>query len=223
MVVFFSGYAVFLTNWNIQLTATGIANRTAVAAALGVAVVAVTVFALAARALPSSVLRSATFAALVAAAASSGAFVNAVTAQFWVAADAEAQQILGALEAALPNPEPGTTILLDGTCRYHGPAVVFESNWDLAHALYLRGVDPSVRVDVVKPDVEVHPSSIGVSLYDQETQYPFRDGIVVFNSRDGSVNPLPDAAAARRYFAGPGAESIADCPFGLAGRGVRVF
>ena len=58
-------------------------------------------------------------------------------ATFWEEAYRQETAILADVQRAVPPSAPGSTLLLDGECPYVGPAVVFDSDWDLAGSVRL--------------------------------------------------------------------------------------
>ena len=127
LIVFALGYAIFLTNYNVQFTPTGISNRSAIAATLGVALVVVGVLGWLATRLVAA--RSAPFllAALLTGVAACGFLVINSLAAFWVDAWAAERRILADIRQHFPSLPANSTLILDGSCPYIGPAVVFES------------------------------------------------------------------------------------------------
>ena len=216
LTVFSLGYAIFLTNYNVQFTAAGIANRSAIVAALGAAMIVVGV----AGVISSAAVRAAAyvFASIVAVCVTCGVVMTHAIAAYWIAAYAEEQRIVSAIERQLPRPPQGATLLLDGVCPYLGPAIVFESNWDLAGALQIRYRDPTIKADVVTPRLAVEDRGVTTSIYGQTTVYPYSTTLLVVSDGPGMVYGLPDASSARRYF-GMNREDPG-CPPGQEGIGV---
>lgn len=220
MVVFASGYAIFLTNYNVQFTAAGIANRSAIAAALGAATCLVGVAGVASLLVPRRV-RAMVFSAIVAAMGTSGFVIVNVIANTWVEAYRSERRVLAGIQQRFPTLPAHSTLLLDGVCPYIGPAVVFEANWDLAGALQTVYRDPTLKADVVTPRLRVTDTGIETTIYQQPTHYPYTEGLFVYHAKTGSVHPLPDVASARIYFASSGRMPF--CPPGHEGIGVRLF
>jgi hypothetical protein len=221
IVIFGLGYAIFLTNDNVQFTAAGIANRSAIAAGLGAAMCIVGCIGLLVTPLSTTRLGPLLFAALVAAFASSGFLIINVVAERWIAAYAAERTVLAGIRQRFPTLPPHSTLILDGVCPYIGPAIVFESNWDLAGALQAIYRDETLRADVVTPRLVVGDDAITTTIYQQPTRYPYGKALFVYHAGSGAVQPLRDAASARAYFAtSTGARS---CPPGQEGIGVGLF
>ena len=220
LVVFALGYAIFLTNYNVQFTAAGIANRSAIAAALGAALCLASGAGLAASLAPARI-RVIVLSALVAASGGSGFLVVNVIANSWADAYAAERAILAGYPERFPTLPPHSTLLLDGVCPYIGPAVVFEANWDLAGALQTLYRDRTLKADVVTPRLTVTDAAVVTTIYQQPTSYPYGSELFVYHAATGAVHPLNDAAAARAYFAE--STHAASCPSAREGIGVRLF
>ena len=220
MIVFALGFAIFLTNYNVQFTAAGIANRSAIAAALGAAGCLVGV-AGAVSSLMSERVRGTAFSATIAAVATSGFVIVNVIANTWVEAYARERAILAGIQQRFSTLAPHSTLLLDGVCPYVGPAVVFEANWDLAGALQTLYRDSTLKADVVTPRLRVTDAAIETTIYQQPTRYPYARELFVYHAGTGGVYPLLDEASARAYFGAPGRAPV--CPAAQEGIGVRLF
>ena len=220
LVVAAAGYAIFLTT-GMSLDPTGSNNRSSVIAAAGIALAGVGVLAALATRLPSSA-RPLGFALPVALALFGGSLLSSRLADYWVQASRQAETIVAAVARTFPRLPPGSTVILDGFCRYVGPAVVFDASWDLAGALRMTYRDPALLADVVSPDTRVGEDGIHTTVYGDETIYPYRR-LLVFNFRHGIGVPLANAAEARRYFERYDPDFSNGCPPGRAGHGVEVF
>ena len=218
--VFALGYAIFLTNYNVQLTSTGIANRSAIAAALGAAMCLVGTIGWLVTLLSTTRSRAAVFAAIVTTLAASGFLTLNVTAQSWIDAYAAERTVLERIRERFPSLVSHSTLILSGVCPYIGPAIVFESNWDLAGALQVMYGDPTLNADVVKPSLIVQDDAVVTTIYRQQTRYPFGPRAFVYDAAGGSVHPLVDADSARAYFA---TSRTLSCPIGREGIGVPLF
>lgn len=220
LLVAAAGYAIFLTT-GISLDATGSNNRSAVVAAAGIALAAVGALAALATRLPPAA-RPLGFAVPVALAVFGASLLSLRLADYWVRASREAGAIVTTLTRTFPRLPPGSTLILDGFCRYVGPAVVFDASWDLQGALRLAYRDPDMLADVVSPDVKVAEDGVHTVVYGAETIYPYRR-LLVFNFRHGVGVALPNAEEARRYFDRYNPDYSNGCPPGRAGHGVEVF
>jgi hypothetical protein len=221
LFAFWLGYAIFLTNSSVQFTPTGISNRANVAAALGAAVIIAALVAAVGRVLPPP-WRTTVAALLTAVYCAASVLITGTLAEFWKQAYVDERTILAQVRAdlaALPGP---STVILDGTCPYRGPAIVFESNWDLAGALRLTLGDPTVRADVAT-SLAVSPGGLTTSLYGTTYEYAFAETLVVYDYRRRLLTPISDRDAAARFFAMRDFVPGRDCPPGRAGHGVAPW
>lgn len=220
VAVFALGYAIFLSNGRILFSSTGISNRVSIAAALGVAMIWVGLAGALSVVVPPRWTAWA-FAAPIGALSLSGFLILNGLAANWAEAWDRQQATLADIGTNLPALEPGTTIILDGTCPYVGPAIVFESNWDLAGALETRYGDPTIRADVTSANLTVGEDGLSTRLYlDHIARYAYDRRLLVFDARDSTLQPLPDARSARAWWA---ARPTTRCPRGGAGYGTISF
>jgi len=116
----------------------------------------------------------------------------------------------------------GKTIVIDGVCRYEGPAIVFEASWDLAAALRILYGDPSLRAEMVSSGMEVRPEGLFTAYYGFPRLYPYED-MVVYHHALNTMISVRSAREAREYFARNNPSRTSDCPPGRIGHGVVVF
>lgn len=220
LVVFALGYAIFLTNYNVQFTAAGIANRSAIAAALGAALCLTGGAGLVTSLTPARV-RPIVLSAVIVGIGSSGYLIVNVIANAWADAYATERAVLTGIQRRFPTLPRHSTLLLDGVCPYVGPAVVFEANWDLAGALQTLYRDLTLKADIVTPRLTVTDDAIVTTIYERPTSYPYGPELLIYRADTGEVHSLTNAATARAYFA----RSIqaSSCPLGQEGVGVRLF
>lgn len=222
--VFFLGYAVFFFTQNAQYSATGISNRVAIAAALGVALGWVGGIVVIGVPISRERLRDAVFAGGVAAAAGTSVLIIGTIGTFWDEAYRQERRILHEIRLAFPDLPSETTLILDGVCPYSGPAIVFDAGWDLAGALHIIYGDYTIRADVVTPNLTVEETGLKASLYGGllVTQYPYRR-MLLYHAALRRHFVLEDASAARRYFQAYNPTRGGNCPPGREGHGVRIF
>ena len=221
--VFWLGYAIFLTNSNVQFTTTGLGNRANIGAAAGVAVVLVGVAYGCSALWPSSAWRVRVFGLLVAMLCASGTLLNDVLARHWIRAYEQQRSILADIHRHFPVLPPQSTLVLDGVCPYVGPAIVFESTWDLRGALRLMYRDGSIEAIVATNRMLVGPRELTIEIYDDVYHYPFRAGLLIYDQRRRAVYPLSDSEAARRYFAARPFNPARDCQPGREGLGAPAW
>jgi hypothetical protein len=219
VALFLLGHATFLIVPSIIFTPTGVGNRVLVAAALGVAMCFSALAAVMVRALPRR-SRVTVFALLIAIAIALGTLRTAYVASYWAHAPNLQQQVLSSATRDLEGLPSGATVILDGVCPYHGPAIVFEAPWDVSGALTL-ALGREVRGDIVSVRTAIAANGLSTSIYRQEAFYAFGPRLYAYNPHLRLVRPLPDAAAAKAFFARPG-QWATPCPESFVGRGVPI-
>lgn len=221
VIVFFLGYSIFLITARVLFTSTGIGNRVAIVASIGFAISAVGLFGwIGSWVGRTSSGRIVAFSVLVSLACASGFLIVNAVAGSWAEAWDREQAVLTDIREHVSAPPPGSALILDGTCAYVGPAIVFESNWDLSGALEVLFHDPTIRADVTTDSLSVEERGLSTTLYGTHTAYyPYGPTLFVYNIDDSRVVPLPNVRAARAYFA----RSPVRCPAGSAGVGVPVL
>jgi hypothetical protein len=148
--------------------------------------------------------------------------VNTV-ASFWVNSYTRQRQVLAAIHARFPTMAAGTTLILDGVCQYDGPAIVFNSYWDLAGALMVLYGHSDIRADVVNSTPTISENGLTIAgPYRALNLYPFHQTIVYHFGRREARN-LDNADAAYAYFADTGQSTENECPQGQYGFGVPIF
>lgn len=221
--VFWLGYAIFLTNSNVQFTTTGIGNRANIGAAAGVALVLVGAVSGVSGLWSSPALRLRVFGLMVAMLCASSILLNNVLALHWIRASDLQRSVLADIHRQLPSLPPRSTLILDGVCPYSGPAIVFETRWDLRGALRLVYGDSSIDADVATRRMIVAPEELSTGIYSDVYRYPFQDGLLVYDYRRHHAYPLADYEAARRYFADRPFSPARDCPPGREGLGAPAW
>jgi hypothetical protein len=223
-VLFWAGYGVALTTWEIGFHTTGSNNRTAIGAAIGVAWMFVGAIGWVSSWLPSERLRWLGFATLVALLAASSTLLTGTVGGFWVSAARQQESVIAAIQRRFPKLPPNTVLLVDGFCPWEGPAVVFGTSWDVSGMLHLRYDDRSLEGDVVKPNTELTADGVRTMLFDDVIHvYPYGDRLVVYHVGLDRAFPLGSIDAARRYFEDIGTPRRPACPPWTDGDGVPVF
>jgi len=218
LLVFCGGYAIFLTNRDIQLTPTGIGNRNAIAASLGVALIlvgAIGAVAAIARA------RAIVFAVAIGLVCASGFVVLDAIAAFWRGAHAAQLQLLADLGGPVRSLPRGSTLLLDGACPYVGPAIVFENSWDFDGAVKLMTRDSSIAANVIRPRVEISDDQLVLCVFSECVHRYHR--LFVYNAKERKLSQLFNASDARLYFGEHDPRANNGCPRGYPGYGVELF
>ena len=158
------------------------------------------------------------FAGLIAALCLSGFVINSAVSGFWVSAWPRQLQVLEDIRRAVPKMQPGTTFILHEVCPYIGPAIVFESSWDLAGALQILYRDRSLRADVIAGDFSIGGDALSTQLYGKSYFYPYGDNLLLFDHSTKTVHRLTSAAVTRMYLS-----ERTTCPPSAAGRGALIL
>ena len=125
--------------------------------------------------------------------------------------------MLASARADLDGLAPRSTVILDGVCPFHGPAIVFDSYWDFGGALTIALGRP-VNGDVISSRTRALPDGIETSIYGERSFHQYGPHLYVYDPRKHLVLRLGDAKTAERHFrSSPNRE----CP-GFEGRGVAV-
>lgn len=217
VAAFLLGHAAFLIVPWITFSSTGIDNRMHVAAALGVAMVLASAISLAAGLVPAR-HRGAALGATVALIAALGFIRLSQVERYWAEARALQARVLAAAKSDLRALPPHSTVILDGICPYHGPAIVFETDWDVSGGLSLELGRPMLG-DVVSDRMQVTEKGLKTSMYEEPKFYAFGPGLYVYDPVKHQLVQLGGAGVARRYFQSRRAPK---CPPAFLGRGVAV-
>ena len=222
-IVFVLGYIIFLTNSQVGFTSTGVKNRSAIAAALGVAISFVATIGWISWMLPSDRLRRYTLSLLISLLCVSGFLINNTIARFWVDASRQQQKVIDAVRLGFPILAPDTTLILDGVCPYYGPGIVFECYWDVGGMLKTYYHDSSLSGDIVKRNIKIEEEGLYTIIYGEKKLYPYGDNLILFHFGLNESYKLIDAGTARRYFQEINPDYKNRCPEGSEGYGAEIF
>jgi hypothetical protein len=225
LFIFGMGYAIFLTNTNAIISPTGISNRIALASAVGVALSMVGGIGWVSTFLPSTRLGRRCFCILIALLCTSGFMINNAIASFWIDSYRQQQEIIVDIRQQFPTLPSESTLILDGICPYVGPAVVFESSWDLAGALMIFYGDRNLHADIVTPNMKIEEDGLASIMYGgaNYTHHPYSNKLFVYDISKKTTHYLTDVQSARRYFQTFNPDFDNDCPPSGEGLGVKVF
>ena len=219
VAIFVLGYGIFVSNRNVSVGVTaGLGNRIALASTVGVAMSLMAGFAWLSRVPRTQRARSICFSGLVALFCGAGLLTNNSLASLWIDSYEKQQAVLDDLRERFPGMPSGTTFILDGVCPYSGPAVVFESDWDLRGALQIMHGDKTILADVVGPYMRSTVDGLTTSMYGYETFYPYGENMIVYDFERKTTHRLSDREAACEYF-GTISRGPAGCPRGMPGYG----
>jgi len=223
MAVFALGYVIASAIGLNQTSPTGVINRINSAAAIGVALSFVGFVGLLSSCFRKQEVKRNLFCGLIALLCASNIIVNATIASFWVRAYKREQTVLHAIYQSFPQLGPGSIVLLDGVCPYDGPAIVFESYYDLWGALASHYHDLTLRADVVTSRTKLGTAGISTFLYNRWIDYPYGENTFVYRFDHRMVYPIPNAQAAHRYFETIRSNWDNYCPPGALGMGSQIF
>lgn len=222
-VLFGLGFAIFALG-DSDSTSVGLDNRTAIASALGAACAWVGFAAFLCGAVRSQVFRARLLSLSIALICGTNCLVLYGTSFFWAGAVAQQSAILHILGANVPTLPNGSVLLLDGYCRYYGPAVVFETNWDTTGAIQLLYHDKSLIADAVAPTLHLGETAVETSIYNERAgNYPYGDHLFVFHVGRQSLAPWPSKVAASTYLRAMDPKQDSGCPAAQEGIGEKVF
>jgi hypothetical protein len=223
VVAFAAAYSVVLVTFEIGFDTTGMHNRTAMGAALGVAVTFAGVVGWLSASIPGERAGWHVFRVAIAVLAASGSLLVGTIGAFWADAARQQRIVIEALHREFDALPPGSVVLLDGICRYSGPGVVFETRWDVTGMLRLEFGERAVAGDVIRAGVEATPDGIRTVLYDDVINvYPYGPLLKAIHVGTGVTHTL-DTHAAGHYYLTNLAEAGASCPPGVEGYGARIF
>ena len=143
---------------------------------------------------------------------------------FWVDAASQQSAILKSVVANVRSLPHGSVLLLDGFCRYSGPGVVFETDWDATGAIQLALRDYSLVSDVVSPNLHFEQGAVETTMYGEaERHYPYGNQLFVYNVRHNNLTSLPSQEAATAYLRAMNPTGDSGCPAAHEGDGTKMF
>lgn len=215
------GYLIFVATGRFGLTSTGVGNRVGTAASLGAALTFVALCGLVCSYFRSHVARRETTSCLLAAVAVAFFVTSEAQATMWSEAYDKERSVLAAIRARVPAPPERAVIIVDGVCPYNGPAVVFESNWDLEGAVRLMYEDASLEADVVTPRFRVTAEGVETRIYERAPAvYPYSDRLIVVDVPGGTATVAEDEATMHALLARSSFDPGTSCPTGSPNSGV---
>ena len=221
-LLFALGYLLFFVNPGSSFETAGLNNRVAIASSLGSAFVVVGVVSLACGWVGFRAGQRLLFSIAIGMVCGAYCLVVNGISFYWTSAAGKQMAILHSLAEsgghALPQ---GSEILLDGFCRYDGPAVVFETDWDTAGAIQLALGNASLTGDVISPETRFDASGIETTIYGEpEGRYAYGDRLYVYNVGMHALTKLSSRTTAMTYLA---KARNGTCPEGREGDGVQVY
>lgn len=231
LCLFAAGLVVFVLDYvpltvlvgnQLRFTVDGISNRVTIAAAIGTTCVLVGGTMLLIRAVVPTKLQSLSFCGAIAAICMMNFGCIASLAECWAKAYIQQREIVLEVRKNV-DLAPGSTLLIDGFCRYVGPAPVFEAFWDPAGALQIAYADETLRADVVSPNLEISDDAITTTIFgNQVMRYVYGERLWLHNVRRKITFQLIDSLVARNYFRTMNPDKNSGCPAGTAGIGSMI-
>ena len=132
------------------------------------------------------------------------------------------QEIVREMQPRIQNLPIGSTVLLDGMCRWHGPSPVFETSWDTTGRLKLLTGDATIQGDVVWSDIEVHSDGVILPGFTSDPHLYEFASLYVYRVDTTSIIRLESADKARSYFTKDSPNALHPCA-GYPGQGEPVF
>ncbi len=223
-----AGFAVFVLDYvpltilsnQLYFTIEGYGNRVTIAAATGTAFVLVGGIMLLISAVKPIKLQSQLFCGAIAALCMMSFVCFASLAECWVRADTQQRAILQEVRKNV-HLAPGSTLLIDGFCRYVGPAPVIEGYVDANSMLQIAYADETLKGDVVSPDLEIGGDAIKTTVYgNQVNRYLYSEKLWLHNVRRNITLQLPDSRVAGNYFRTINSDKNSGCPPGSSFLGI---
>src|SRR5262249_18599450 len=137
VLVFVFSYFPFSGNVNIDFLSTGPENRITIAAAIGAACVLIGLFVCIVSFCVPAKFQRWIYCCFVSLLMGLNLICIGALAKYWATAYASQRQILVRIQNDVSPLPTGGVLLLDGFCRYIGPAPVFETDWDSTGALQI--------------------------------------------------------------------------------------
>jgi hypothetical protein len=220
-VVFVLDYVPFVALVS-NFSTDGMSNRVTIAAAIGPACVLVGGTILLIRAVVPTKLQSLSFCGAIAAICVLNYVCIASFAECWAKAYILQREIVLEVRKNV-NLSPGSTLLLDGYCRYVGPAPVLENWWDASGALRVAYADDTLRADVVSPNLEISDDAIRTTYYGRaEGRYIYGVRFWLHNVRRKVTLQLIDSLVARSYLRTMNPDKNSGCPVAADGIGSPI-
>jgi hypothetical protein len=222
LLVFALGYSVFIVTKQITFTSTGNGNRVNMAAALGVALLfvagAVWISSLGRRPPAQKWL----FSSIVVVLCFASSLIDNAIADFWTRAWSKEKRVVSAMERTLAQPDPKTSLLIDGVCPYIGPAVVLETWWDTSGMIQVIYEDQTLSGDVTSGRVELKRQGVVTTVYDSRF-HRYGPNLLLFDVRHRRVRALENRRQAQALLEGHTSNGGGACAQAVPGKGVPVF
>jgi len=200
LIVFIAGYCVFLLSSQVGFVTSGVDNRTAAVASIGVAAIFVGFSGLVSSFIPIKKFRSFVFSLLISTICFYSFITTNTISKFWVESYNKQKIVIKTLKNKLNKLPPNSTLLFDGMCPYIGPGIVFETFWDVSGILAIYYNDKSLKGDIIKYNTVIKENGIYTNTYGIERLYPYNENLLIFNFKNKHVYKLMNFKVAEKYF-----------------------
>jgi len=223
VLVFVLSYFPFSGNVNIDFLSTGPENRITIAAAIGAACVLIGLFAwIVSFCVPPKFQRR-TYCCSVSLLMGLNLVCISALAKYWATAYASQRQILVRIQNDVSRLPTGGVLLLDGFCRYIGPAPVFETDWDSTGALQIVYGNETLSADVISSAANFQADRIVTMMYGQEeARHLYGSNLFLYDLRQGKTYLLSEYEEAQKYLNETSRTDLG-CPPAREGAGAPVF
>ena len=221
LVFFELGYAWFFLDPGSSFETAGLNNRVAIASAVGASCILVALLSLICSCIRSTVASTRFFTISIGLVVCLYCLVLNGIGSFWVNAASSQAAVINSVTAHVRSMPRGSVLLLDGFCRYLGPAVVFETDWDASGAIQLAFEDPTLTSDVIAANTKFTTAAVDTSIYGApEGHYPYGNRLFVYNVSEQMLVNLRSRTLALAYMQ---TANHGCCPAGREGEGVRIY
>ena len=221
LIIFFWGYSIFLTNYSIAFSTTGVANRVTIGVAIGIAIIYIGLITSISTLIKNIKFRNIFFSSLVTFTCVSGFIITNTIADFWKDAYIFQNETMVEIKNKLPELPENTNLIIDGICPYNGPAIIFECSWDMGGALRIAYSDTTIQGDVVAPDLQVTDEGIVTSIYETDYFYPYN--ILIYNFNEKDVFNISNKDEAIEYFESVNSNFYNNCSESHETHGEKIF
>jgi hypothetical protein len=143
---------------------------------------------------------------------------------FWVDAASRQAAIRSSVATNVRSLPAGSVLLLDGFCRFSGPGVIFETDWDAGGVIQLLLNDSTLSGDVVSRNMRFGDAAVKTSMYGSpEGSYTYGNQLFVYNVKTRTLANLPSRKASNEYLHQMNPTGDSGCPAGQEGFGTKVF
>jgi hypothetical protein len=223
-VLFGLGFAIFFPDRTSEFSTPDLSNRVVIASALGAACALVGTIGVACSVFKPGRAQATAFSLAIAVLCGTYSLVVSGIGFFWADAAARQQPIVQSLVTHVHSLTSRSVLLLDGFCRYSGPGIVFEIDWDATGAIRLNLHDNSLVGDVVSDDLHFDNAAVESPLPEEEYRhYTYSDHLFVFNVKSQTLTPLRSKSDAEDYLRVMNPAGNSGCPPAREGFGVPIF